>query len=177
MTARGLSKREGGILAVCLTLIVIYGGYNLFYKPLIENFSDSDDKIKVAEKRLHNNLKIIRKEKSVNEEYEKYALNFKQKASDEQAMTSILSEIESMANQVSLRISDMQPKRVRKIDFYNNFSVTLTVEGEMPVIIKFLYTLQNPPHLFKVDEIYLEKSAVKSGEVKCRLILSKVLIP
>ncbi len=174
---RSLTKRESLIFTLCLILTGSYGGYFLVYKPLLENLSGMDTRIAISEKKLINNLKIVNKGKSIEGVYEKLVTPFRQKTSDEQAMTSILSEIESVANQTSLRISDMQPKKVKRIDFYNHFSVTLTVEGDMQPVIKFLYTLQNSPHLFKVDEIYLEKSSIKAREVRCRLIVSKPLIP
>ena len=92
-------------------------------------------------------------------------------------MASILSEIESVANEINMGVADMKPKKVKRIDFYNNFSATLTVEGELASIIRFLYVLQNTPHFFTADEVYFERSIMRTTQIKCRLVLSKALIP
>ena len=176
MTTRRLSRKEKGIFIACLLLIFIYAGYHFIFKPLQENTATVENQIELKEKRLRNNLRIVRKERIVDEEYDQYSSYLKQKASEEQEMAAILSQIESVANEVNIRIADMKPKKVKRVDFYNNFSVTLTIEGELKTIIRFLYTLQNIPHLFKIDEIYLERSSIRTTEIRCRLILSKPLI-
>ena len=148
------------------------------YASLIENSAATfEDKAKVTEKRLRNNQRIVAREKAVNDEYDKYLPYFKQDSSDEQEMATILAQIEFVANSLSMRVADMKPNRVKRTDFYNNFSVTLTIEGELPAILHFLYTLQNPPNLFATNEIYFERSAIRTSSIKCRLIISKVLIP
>ena len=177
MTTRRLSRREKSIFIACLLLVFIYTSYHFIFKPLQENTATVKNQIELKEKRLRNNLRIVRKERIVDEEYDQYSSYLKQKASEEQEMAAILSQIESAANEVNIRIADMKPKKVKKVDFYNNFSVTLTIEGELQTIIRFLYTLENIPHLFKIDEIYLERSSIRTTEIKCRLILSKPLIP
>ena len=93
------------------------------------------------------------------------------------SMAAILSEIESVANQIKLRIDDMKPQKIKKVGFQNNFPVSLAVDGTLSSIIQFLYTLQNSPHYFDIDELYFEKGAMRTSQVKCRLILSKTLIP
>ena len=177
MAAVHLSQRESNILAVCILMIFGYGGFHFIYKPLTKNTETLESRIKVGEKRLHNQLKAVQKEHPVTLEYKKYASHFEQTASDEQEMASILSEIESVANEVNIHIADMKPRKVRRVDFFNDFSVTLTIEGDLPTVIQFLYVLQNQPHLFNDDEVYLEKSSLRSSQMRCRLVLSKILIP
>jgi len=173
-----LSKREGFVFALCLLVIIVYAGLNFVFKPLRARDTQLQGKIAVSEKRLKNHLVLLRAEKTVDEEYEKYAPYFQQKLSDEQEMAAILSEIENVANQTGLRIADMKPQRVKKVDFYNSFSAALTVEGGLGVILQFLYASQNIPHLFRVDEIYFEPYSKRDSQlIKCRLILDKALFP
>lgn len=177
MAARQLSTREKIIFSICVLLAITYMGYHFIFIPLQGSQVTLEDKIRVAQKRLRNNERIMAQEKVVDEEYEKYAAYFQQKSSDEQEIASILSQIEALANDMQLRVADMKPKKVKRMDFYNNFSATLTIEGELAAIIRFLYTLQNMPHLFKADEVYFERSSIRTTQMRCRLILSKALIP
>ena len=129
-----LSPRENRILILCLFLIFIYISYNFIFQPLRKTIADFETRIKVSEKRLRNNLKMMRMERVVDEEYDKYSSYFKQKVSDEQAMAAILSEIESVANEINMRVADMKPKKAKRTDFYNYFSATLTIEGELATV-------------------------------------------
>ena len=177
MVQKHLSKREKFIFVICFLLAAAYAGYNFVFQPLQGSQLTLEDKIRVAQKRLHNNEKLMAQEKTVSGEYEKYAANFLQKSSDEQEMASILSQVESLANEIPLRVADMKPKKVKRTDFYNVFSASLTIEGDLAAIIRFLYTLQNTPYLFRADEAYFERSSVRTTQMRCRLVLSKILIP
>lgn len=177
MMLRRLSSREKTMALVCLTAVAVYAVYYFVIKPMKEEIDKSEKQIAIAEKRLTKNLSVTRQMKTVDEEYEKYKAPLKQKASDEQEMASILSEIESAAGQLDIRVADMKPKKVKRISFYNQFSVSLTIDGQLETITHFLYILQNSPHFLGVDEIRFEKTTIRSSQVKCSIVLSKSLIP
>ena len=177
MTTRRLSSRENIIFMVCLLMVMIYVGYHFFYRFLKNQNALLADKMMVSEKRLKNHLKMLQKEPAISKEFDRYIPFFKQTMSDDQQMTSVISEIEASANDLEMRVTDMKPKKVKRIDFYNNFSVSLTVEGDLTPVIHFLYGLQNTPHFFNVDEAYFARSAVRTTLIRCRLVLSKALIP
>ena len=175
---RFLSKREMLILAVCLLVVLIGGGLKFAYQPLSAYNEKLQGKVLVSEKRLKNYSRLLHMEPAVNKEYEMYASYFEQKLSDAQEMAGILSEIESAANQAGLRIEDIKPERVKKVDFYNNFSATLTLEGNLETILRFLYTLQNIPHLFRIAEIRLEPYSIREAQLlRCYVLLNKTLFP
>ncbi len=174
---RSLSAREMRIFVFCLTLIVGSAGYHFILRPLKENIVDLENKIIVHEKRLRKNLGLVKQKASIDTNYSQYAALLKQNASQEQQMALIIDEIGAVANQVQLRVSDIKPKKVRPVDFYNNFTVSLSVEGELKTILHFLYILQSSPHLFAIDELYIEKGTMRSVQVRCRLSLSKALVP
>ncbi len=177
MAQKQFSKREKIIFVICVVMAVIYAGYHFIFQPLQGSQVTLEDKIRVAQKQLRNNEKMMAQEKAVDEQYDQYAANFQQKSSDEQEMASILSQVESLANDIPLRVADMKPKKVKRTDFYNLFSASLTIEGDLAAIVRFLYTLQNTPYLFRADEVYFERSSVRTTQMRCRLVLSKVLIP
>ncbi len=177
MTNSKLSLREQKIFAACFLVILIYVSIQFVFRPLDKKILALQAKAQTLRKHIAKNLKVARQDNSVDSEYNRHAQNFKQKVSDEGAMTSILSEIESTANEVSMRLSDMKPKKTKRIDFYNTFSVSLTMEGEITSIIHFIYVLENAPHFFTVDDLQLEKSSSRTSQIKCRMVLSKILIP
>ena len=177
MATRRLSFREKIILVFCICLLLLYVSTVFIFKPLHEKLLSLRKKISNAERKLENNLAIIPQGKIIDKQYDKYAALLKQQASDEQEMASILSEIESVASQVEMRVSDVKPKRVKNVDFFNHFSVSLSIEGELNSIIRFIYILQNEPYLFRVDEVRFEKRSLRTSKIKCQFVLSRALIP
>ncbi len=177
MNQKRLSPREIKIFILTLIVLAVYLGFRFLVEPMKENTASLQSQITLNEKRLQKNLNIIRQKEQVGKEYEKYSSLLKQKSSDEQEMTSILSEIESAANILGLRLADMKPKKTKRVDFYNYFSVSLAVDGNLETITHFLYILQNAPYFLNADEVYFEKSSARTSDIRCRLSLSRVLIP
>lgn len=175
---RPLTKREKYILVFCLVMIVGLGAYNFIFKPFSEAIENVGKKIESQQKKLRSNQRIIQKAKAVKRDYENYVAGYKQSKSNEQAMSALLSEIEEAANQLQLRIADLKPQKVKENDFYNQFSVSLTIDSDFGSVLQFLYTLQNKPHLLNVEEIQFEKGSQRnSSSVKTNLVLSRILIP
>lgn len=174
---RALSSREKAIFVICVSTIFIFIGYNGIVKPLRAKAEQVADRIKVNEQKLKKQLKTISQQAIVDREYDQYTSHFQQMGSEQQVMSSILVEIDTAARENQLRIADIKPKRVKKVDFFNNFSVSLSMEGQLTDIVKFLYLLQNSPHLYNVDELMIEKNSPRSTVLNCRLVLSRVLIP
>jgi Tfp pilus assembly protein PilO len=151
--------------------------YSFVFAPLAEKISFLDKEIDSRELRLKKSQKILSREQVVEGDFKKHEQYLKQNSSDEQEMASLLSEIENVAHQVNVRINDMKPRKVKRVDFYNNFAVEIQSEGSLAEITKFIYTLQNPPHLLKAEKLRLEKQAIATSTLKGFLLVSKILIP
>lgn len=177
MIALHFSKREKVIFIIAFMALLVYVIYLLAYVPLQKQAASLKSKIHVAEVQLKKNLKIIRKSEVLEKQYKEILANFRQTVSDEQVMTSVLSEIESVAGKIDLHIADKKPKKPRKIDFYNSFAVSLSLEGELIELMEFIYILQNPPHMFHIDEVSLSRKSTRKTGLRCRLVLSRTLIP
>ena len=97
-------------------------------------------------------------------------------ASESASMSAIITEIENVSGEANIRIADLKPQKVRKTGSFNNFSVSLILDGQLTSIMNFVYNLQNQPHLFAVDEMRFDKKSPNSTDLKGYLILSRVLI-
>lgn len=172
-----LSKREKLIALVVLVLALCFVVYNFILDPMLKKISSLNSDIEAQEIKLKKNIKIISQEAQVAGQYKQYSDLMKLKTSEEQAMAKLLSEIEAVAQGINIRILDMKPQKIKTIDFYKNFSVAFTIDGQLKDITQFLYSLQNLPHLIKVDKLQLEKESVYQPELKASLQVSKVLIP
>lgn len=173
-----LTKREQKIFIFLVIIAVAYAALQGVIKPLNEKILFVKNKIEKRKKHLDDNLRIVNKGRKREEQYNYYLNKFKQNQSNEQVMSSMLSEIEGVARSLNLRISDLKPQKAQETNYYNRFSVSLTIDSELAEIIHFIYELQNQTHLFNVDEVRFDKGARRNtSTLKTNLVLSKIFIP
>jgi len=171
------SNREKKIFLVALFFVFSYGIYLFGYIPFQGKAQELDADIKKAEKQLRENYRLIRKSSFFNRDFKDILEVFSQKASDEEVMSSILTEIEAVASKIEIDISDKKPQKPRRVNFYNKFTISLSIDGDLSKIMEFVYILQNSPYLFEIDELTLSIKSIRKQDLVCRVILSKSLIP
>jgi Tfp pilus assembly protein PilO len=176
MTRRALTRRETGILRVVIAAAVVLALYRGVYFSYKNRREDLQVRIAHNEKLLEKNLRAIQKSKAYEQKNQQLLDVFKQVGSDEQVMSSMISEIEQTAAALKIHLSDMKPQKNRKVDFFNQFSVSLILDGQITPIMNFIHLLQNTPHLFEVTELRLEKKSFNSNDLKCYLVLNRLLI-
>ena len=178
MIIRRFTKSEQNFFVICLFFVFMYSGYRGLILPLKGQIVSVDRKIEAEHKKLDKSSKIIQKAKALEGEYNEFLSKFKQDKSNEQVMSSILTEIEGVAGELDLHISDLKPKIVNKYDNYNRFSVSLTIDSEFVTTLKFIHILQQEPHYFGVDELRFDNNTQRNvSSIKSNLVFSKVLIP
>ncbi len=174
---RKFSQRENLLLILTVFVAVMYGGLRWVYRPLTAQMKQLDQQILLKEQTLLKEKHILRREGAVQKAYRRYEQRMKQRFSDSQEMALILSEIEKIANAVGLRLTETKPQKVKKKDFFHQFTVSLSLEGEMPLISRFLYDLEAAPSSFQIDEITLTRRSIRTSLIRCELVVSRFLIP
>ncbi len=171
-----LSKREATIFVVCITTFIAYVMVQFVIKPLIEKTGSLDQQITLSERKFKKNLKVIAKEGAVDQELKQYLSIYDQKFSDEQEVSTMIKEIESVAKRMDINISKMTPKRTMKKDFYKRFPVSLTLDGQWLSVLNFMHLLQDEPYYFDIDEIQIEQGRGQSKTRRGQLSLSRLRI-
>lgn len=175
---RRLTQREQSIFVVCVLTISVYLIYNGIVKPFQAKIERVEQDIQLGQQQLSQKLKTIQRGKAVSGQYNAYHEAYRQSKSNEEVMSSILAEIEGVARELQLGIFDLKPKRVQRTDFYNQFSVSLTINSEFVDIIQFLHILQSSPHLFEIEQVDFDKGSNRNTtSIKTQLVLSKILVP
>lgn len=168
------SYRERIIFVLCLLSIFIYWNYMFVYKPAQEKRSGIQDKVLVAQKQLKRDMRTVAQAKAYQGQYDKILAEFKQSGTDEAVMSAILSEIERASAGFKVKIAEMKPQRVKKSELTGEFSVSMTLEGSLSEVIRCLHTLQQPPHLFGVSQLRIERQMFQGVDLQCQLILSRI---
>ncbi|HPB67635.1 MAG TPA: type 4a pilus biogenesis protein PilO [Candidatus Omnitrophota bacterium] len=172
-----LSPREKKILSLSLAVLAVYLVKTLVVAPVQTRSEGLDRQIRNAEQKLLSASRTIRKSQVVQRRYEALLEDYRQTQSDEEVMSGILTEIEATAAGNSLSISDLKPNRPKMINYYKEFSVSLVLEGDFTQVMEFVFKLQKEPYSYFVDEADISKHSPRTSGLRCRFVLSKVLIP
>ncbi|MFC1704072.1 type 4a pilus biogenesis protein PilO [Candidatus Omnitrophota bacterium] len=177
MIALHLSKRERNIVLIGSTFAIVVLLFNFVVAPMVSRFQELHQQIAAKEVKIKKNMKILKDKDRIEAEYEEYIGYMKQKTSDEQEMASLLSEVESAAQALEIRITDMKPRKVKTVEFYKGLAVELEAEGPLKQITEFIYTIQSPPHMLQVERVRLERRSARKPELKTNMLITRILIP
>ncbi len=172
-----LSPREKKIFFLSLAVLAVYLVRTLVVVPVQTRSEWLDRQIRNAEQKLLSASRTIHKSRVVQRRYEALLEDYRQTQSDEEVMSGILTEIEATAAGNSLSISDLKPNRPKMINYYKEFSVSLVLEGDFTQVMEFVFKLQKDPYSYFVDEADISKHSPRTSGLRCRFVLSKVLIP
>lgn len=174
---RNLSQREKSIFGFCLFAVFVYLFYQFVVLPLRHEEVFWRNQIVSMKRQLAKDVRVLQEEDEIHYQYSAYLKSLQQKGTEMQEMASILSEIESVAKKLDLRIEDMKPRRIRQEETYNHFPVSIRIRTTVDFVVRFLYALQTPPHAFYVQELRLEKPSIRQSDLVCEIIVSRILIP
>lgn len=171
------SGRERNIFWVFLVVCGIFGVYAGIYRPAATRAVQIETDMAQAKRKLAEQNKIIQKARNLGAKFKEDMESLRQTTANEQVMSSILSEIETAANGLTVRVTEMKPQGTQKEDFYNKFAVSLTVDGNLKEILQFVHTLQGASHNLTVSQFSLERAFQGSSEMLAKLVVNKILIP
>lgn len=176
MIFSNLTKREKKLFYLTMFLIFVWITYNFVIKPIIVKWKELDDKIEEKSRELEKNIRMIDRKERIEHEYKNYASAVKMGGSEEEEMAKFLTEIESLASSSSVHIIEIKPRPSKKIQFYKKYLIELDAEGNINQLSKFIYDIQNSSQLLKVDKFSLGTKGAGTNLLKCRLLVSKILI-
>ncbi|NQT95817.1 MAG: type 4a pilus biogenesis protein PilO [Candidatus Omnitrophica bacterium] len=172
-----LSPREKNILYVVIGVVIIALSYNFLIGPLINQWNSINRNIKLSKIKLQKSLSVIKKKPEIDKEYATYAARMKSKGSDEQDITQILNELETLSRKANLKITSMRPKPSKDKGYYKRFVVEIETESPMQSLMKFIYDVKNSPQLLKVDRLNLSTKSSQEGTlIRSSMVISKVVI-
>jgi len=172
-----LNSREQKIFMICLAAVFMAVFYNSLIVPLQRKANSLQEEIVIEKKQLDGNFKVIQRAEKFDAQYDSYLKRFGKSGTEEEIASSILSEIETIARAHELHIAELKPQKIKHNELDDRFSVHLTMNSEFVDIVRFLYTLQQVPYFFDVEEVEFKKSARrKQGKITTRLVLGKTFI-
>ncbi len=174
-----LSKREKSLICVVAGVIFLSLLYNFVYKVLFAEWKRFDYEISDKEITLKRNLRYIQQRDSVNNVYLKYDKYIQQKdleVSDEEEMAALLNEVEKIAQETSVHITNIKPSPAKKLLFYKKYSLEMNCRAAMEKYIEFIYSLHQSVQLIRVERLKIAPQGKNASLLKARMLITKVSI-
>lgn len=98
----------------------------------------------------------------------------KAKNTDEEA-TTVLKEIEAIANNNSIYLIDLKPIGFRDSGQIKKYVVSITCEGQMENLFSFMYNIESSPQLLRIERCEIIPKSKESSIASCSLMISKII--
>lgn len=171
-----LSKKEKVILYITVTLVSLTLLDRLIISPVFSKIRLLNKEIQDMETNIKVNLRILAQKDKILTESVKYSsfLGDSKNSGDEQ-VTSVLREIESLANKSSVYLVDMKPGSAKESGASKKILINLNCEAQMEQLIDFMYNIESSDNLLSIEKYQLAPKSKESSVAKCSISVSKVV--
>ena len=174
---RRLSARETKIMIATAAAVVAAGVFHMIYFPLQDQKLSLNERIMATRLQMDLDHAVLKKASIIDAQYQNYLRRLALAGTQEEAVASILKDIEGIIRELNLDVGDLKPGPVKDEGTHYKFAISLSLNGDLPGLVQFLYALQQEPHYYEVDEIQIEKLTRQNDPgLKTRLALSKVFV-
>jgi len=184
-----LSQKERIGLSISFAFLALAFLDRLIIGPIKSKFRRVDQEILISEKQLGSDLRNINQKEFIAAEYEKYFEYIKRSGSDDEEVTKILGEIESLARKSSVYLGDMKPRKPREVNFNNEYAaetkiegqmykeyiVEIESEGQMPALVQLLHQLNTSTQILRVEKLRLSPTKNNPDILKASMLITRVL--
>jgi Tfp pilus assembly protein PilO len=171
-----LNSRETLILIITLLLTVFFGVYKFAIKPMSEGAVDINDRLRSDHEQLLKAEQLLAQKPEVEARYQNLVDLIGVVGSDEAQMPIIVAKIEAAARESNIHIGNIQPQRSVIQKEAKFLAVELEIDGQWLDIVQFLYTLQQQPNLYFINELNLEKYSDSSNSLRGRVVISRMCL-
>ena len=171
-----LSQREklifyGAVFFISATLLDRF-----VIDPIFSKMEELNKEIQEKESAIKRSLHILAHKDRILAEREKYSAFSSGLKPGEEEMTSLLREIEKLANKSSVYLIDMKPAGLKKVATSEKYFINLNCEAQMEQLTSFIYDLESSNKLFSVERYLINPKSKESSVAKCSLYISKIVM-
>ncbi len=171
-----LNPRERIILYVAcfftgLTLLDL-----LIVSPVFSRIQSLNENIREREATIKRNMSIVSQKDRIAAENARYAAYRANAGSEEEEITAVLKEVESLANASSVYLADMKPSSRKGAGGTKKIIISVECEAQMEQIVNFMFALEASRKLLIIEKYELTPKTKDSSVAKCVLSLSKIVL-
>ncbi len=171
-----LNRREKTIAWICALVVGITAHWQWVDEPLRGQAKKLQDLIEGGVRIQKRDLLRIEAAKALRPRYEQELQPLRQQTSDEEEMSTLLTQVEGLTNELNLKITEMKPQKVHQFPAHKIFSINLALDGTLVDIVHFLHKIKEDHYRLRVEEFLLESKLPAQPNLTCRIQLSRLLI-
>jgi cell division protein FtsL len=172
-----LSKREKIALYCAVFFISLTLLDRLIIDPVYSKMKSLDEDIQDKESGIKKNLRILAHKDRILTDTSKYNVFLDDFKSEEEAMSSMLKEIENFADKSEIYLVDMKPRGLRGVGSSNRYEVTLTCEAQMEQFADFIYKIESSDALLTIEQYQISPKSKDSSVGRCKMTISTIVVP
>lgn len=172
-----LSKREKLILYCTITIISILVLDRLIVSPLFHKMKSSDEQLVQKIAHIRKSIHILTQKDRILSERARYYALMRSLESEQEEVTSILKEIEKIANDSSVYLVDMKPGDTKSIGTSKKYIINLSCEAQMEQLATFMYNIESSNKLLTIEKYQISPKANESSVAVCSMSVSKMVVP
>lgn len=173
---RKLSRREKTILYGTTAALLFLFVDRLVVAPIHEKLSSVDRAIRDEETAIKKSLHVLVQKNRIaaeNREFMAYSVDGK---NPEEEMTSLLKEMESLADRASVSLIYVKPANVESDRGITKHMATLECESQMEQIAGFFHSIESSTKLLKIEKFEIQPKNRESSLARCSMTVSKTVV-
>ena len=168
-----LSKREKTILYVSAFFVSLTLIDRLIVSPIYAKITSLSSEIKEKEAGIKRNMHVLVQKDRILKEAEKYASYIEILQSSDEDVTSLLKDVERLANEASVYLIDIKPAGLKEEEGYSKLLVKLNCEASMEQIAGFMYSVESSDRLLTVESYKIGPKGKGSDIARCNMSISR----
>lgn len=172
-----LNKREKLVLYLAVVAISLTLLDRLIVAPITSKIQSLSNQINDKQAVIKRSLRILSQKDRILAEATKYNSYLDGLKSEDEEMTSILREIEGLANKSSVYLTDLKPAGVKDMGPFKKYFITLNCEAQAEQLVNFFYGIENSDKLLSIDKYQLMPKSSESSIARCTMTISKMTLP
>lgn len=175
-TFKKLSGRERAVLYATVSVLGLVFIDRMILSPAIAKMNEIERRIKDEESQIRTNLKILLQKDRIREESRELNEFAPPAKTSEEEMTSLLREIEVLADRSSVSLLYVRPSTTKEEPDRKRFMATLEIESEMQPVAGFFHAVESSPKLLRIEKFEIAPKSKESSLVRCVLTVSKTVL-
>ena len=171
-----LSKKDKIIFYITVFVVSLLILDRAIISPVFFKIQSLNKKILDKQSEIKKNLRILAQKDRILAQGAKYSSFLgNSQASDDEQVTLVLKELESLASKSSVYLVDMKPAGVKISGSSKRILVNLNCEAQMEQLVDFMYNMENSSSLISIERYQLTPKTKESSVAKCSISAYKVV--
>ncbi len=171
-----LSKKDRLIFYLTVFMVSLLILDRAIVSPVFSKIKSLNNQVRDKQAEIKKNLRLLAQKDRIITGSVKYSSFLGDaRLSDDQQVTLVLKELESLASKSSVYLVDMKPAGVKTSGSSKIIMINLNCEAQMEQLVNFMYNLENSNSLISIEKYQLVPKTRESSVAKCSISVYKIV--